>query len=488
VALTPPPYSPRHRTALVLVGTGTAGAYHAGVLRALHEAGVRIDLVAGRGMGAVSAMFTAVDAGARLWDEKGMWADPRAARRLYRWKRLWLMAGLGLAAATLALLVPLAVLLLAVVAYPVALVVQLVSPAVGETVAALYTDVVTATLGPAMLSTLVPRVATIGVVMFTLAALAGALVAVLSRRRRRTRGPFWARAFGAPFETGHAFDWATGGFWQFIRGAASIAQPGSADLARRYAELLAENLGQPGYRELLLTAHDLDARRDLVFALLAEPYRRGFTSPVTRADAARRLAELGDLAGVAAEHVMDALAGALSVPVVTDPYPMTFASENHWRGETHRLTDRPAAITRLLEEVAAAGAEQVLVVSAVHDLAGPHALSAPRLDLRSRVGDYVMAAEAAALRDAVAAHAQGFAGFYEIRPVHNPIGPFDLDGGYDDRSDRVQTLRELMNRGYEDAYRQFIEPMVGASGEAIRGTTVLKRVEDLPINPGAPER
>ena len=38
-------YSPHIRTALVLTGTGTAGAYHAGVLRALHEA----DLLAMRG-------------------------------------------------------------------------------------------------------------------------------------------------------------------------------------------------------------------------------------------------------------------------------------------------------------------------------------------------------------------------------------------------------------------------------------------------------
>ena len=43
-------YIPHLRTALVLTGTGTAGAYHAGVIRALHEAGVKVDLVAGRGM------------------------------------------------------------------------------------------------------------------------------------------------------------------------------------------------------------------------------------------------------------------------------------------------------------------------------------------------------------------------------------------------------------------------------------------------------
>jgi hypothetical protein len=31
----------------------------------------------------------------------------------------------------------------------------------------------------------------------------------------------------------------------------------------------------------------------------------------------------------------------------------------------------------------------------------------------------------------------------------------------------VQSLDELMERGYEDTYRQFIEPFLGASGERI---------------------
>ena len=42
-------YSPERRTALVLCGTGVHGAYHAGVLRALQEAGVKIDIIAGPG-------------------------------------------------------------------------------------------------------------------------------------------------------------------------------------------------------------------------------------------------------------------------------------------------------------------------------------------------------------------------------------------------------------------------------------------------------
>ena len=54
------PYSPDRRTALVFSGTGVHGAYHAGVLRALQEAGVKLDVVAGQGMGAGAATLIQV--------------------------------------------------------------------------------------------------------------------------------------------------------------------------------------------------------------------------------------------------------------------------------------------------------------------------------------------------------------------------------------------------------------------------------------------
>jgi len=57
------------------------------------------------------------------------------------------------------------------------------------------------------------------------------------------------------------------------------AQPALPDLGQRYAELLRENVGQPGYRELLVVAHDLDARSDIVFALLNERERQAFFQP-----------------------------------------------------------------------------------------------------------------------------------------------------------------------------------------------------------------
>ena len=93
---------------------------------------------------------------------------------------------------------------------------------------------------------------------------------------------------------------------------------------------------------------------------------------------------------------------------------------------------------------------------------GPHELRPPRLDGLGRVGEQIASAETAALSDAIRHLHHRFQGVYLIRPSHNPIRPLDLTGAYDETSDRVQTLEELMERGYEDAYRQFIEPFLGA--------------------------
>jgi hypothetical protein len=60
-----------------------------------------------------------------------------------------------------------------------------------------------------------------------------------------------------------------------------------------------------------------------------------------------------------------------------------------------------------------------------------------------------------------------FRAVYQIRPAYNPVGAFDLGGAYDERSDRHHPLSEVMERGYEDAYRGFVEPVVAASGESL---------------------
>ena len=136
------------------------------------------------------------------------------------------------------------------------------------------------------------------------------------------------------------------------------------ELGRRYLELLTENLGQPGFREIVVTAHDLDVKRDLVFALLGAKHRARFFTRPAPSDGGVRQIEAFDLTGAARDHVFDALSGALALPMACEPHLISFAPEGPWRGETHRLCDRPAALARLLEETAAAGAEQIIIVTA----------------------------------------------------------------------------------------------------------------------------
>ena len=134
---------------------------------------------------------------------------------------------------------------------------------------------------------------------------------------------------------------------------------------------------------------------------------------------------------------------------------------------SRRQARQDAATRDPVDELIELGVEQIVLVSAAPETPGPHALAAPRLDGRGRLGEYLQSSEAAIVRDATTT--TGGVRIFTVRPVHNPIGPFDFSGGYDDRSQRIQGLAELMNRGYEDAYHQFIEPVVGASGDRVGG-------------------
>jgi hypothetical protein len=379
------------------------------------------------------------------------------------------------------LALPLAALVALALAYPVLLTVQLLWPPGGAAAVERWRELAAWISGPAIVGSLVPRLVTVTILVAAATAL---IVFAFARWRhgatRHGRGALWWQALGAPLDAAEAVRWACDGFWSFMRGAAAIAQPSATELSRRYAELLAESLGQPGYRELILLAHDLDARRDTVFALLDGAWRKRFVARQHGAGAA----ELVDLAGAGRIHVVDALAAALSPPVICNPRAVAFAPESFWRGETHRLCDRPSAVARLIAEVADAGATQVILVSATAPLEAPHTLTRPGTSPRDRVGEALDATETAAVGDAIAG-AQGRArGLFHVRPAHNPVGAFAFAGGSDQRSQRSVALCELVDRGYEDAYRQFIEPVIGASGEQIHGAVVVGPTplpDDLPL-------
>lgn len=456
------PYSPKHRTALILTGTGTAGAYHAGVLRALAEAGVRIDLVAGHGIGAVGAFFTAIEGGAKLWAADGLWRQ-RAVSGFYPWRTALRLLGWVSAGALLLVLAPLVLLAAGILVYPVAFVLRVLQLSVGTALADGYASIVHEAFQPGRLPTWLAQWA----LLLALAALALVTVSALRARlpnRHRERGTFWWRVFGAPLSRQQVVRYWQGGLWRLMTGGAKASQPNARELSQRYAEVLADNLGQPGFRELIVVVHDLDTRRDVVLGGLMEPWRKPFFGRRTGAVPSQdRASETLDLTGADRDHAVDVLAASLCLPVATDPWPVTFSPESYWRGETHRLCDRPECVARLLEEAASGGADQVIVVSANASSAAPHTLTEPRIDGRGRIGAWLASQETAAVRDAVRARAEDFRSIHVISPDHNPVGPFDVVGAYDERSDRVQMLGELVDRGYADAYRLFIEPVVGAA-------------------------
>ncbi len=450
----------------MFTGTGTAGAYHAGVLRAFHEAGIKIDLVAGRGVGAATAIFAAVDGGSRLWETTGLWRARRLPQ-LYRGRLPLRAAAWALGVSLALLLLPLLALACGVVVYPVAFLLRVIGSGAGSTLAVGYARLIAAAFEPAGLPTLLPRLVALTLVGVLAGLFAAAYVARLRGRVvPRERARFWWLAFGAPLTSRRAHRLLVGELWRLV-GGLRTRTPADCDVSRRYTELLRDNLGQPGFRELLLATHDLDTHRDLVFAQLAEPRRRGFFLRRPGAGAERRAAEAFDLGGAAGDHLLDALAGALAVPLVTEPHLVRFAAESYWRGETHRLIDRPDALARLLEEVRVAGAEQAIVVSAAAEILEPYGLRLRRGDLHARAGEVAASLEAAALRDALLSPPAGFAGLFEIHPAYNPLAPFDFGGCFDERSDRRHTLGELVDRGYEDAYRQFIDPVIAAGGERL---------------------
>jgi hypothetical protein len=453
----------------VLSGAGTAGAYHAGVLRALHEAGVKIDIVAGVGMGVASALFAAVDGGARLWEQDGLWRG-HAALRMYRWRRTLHVGLAALAIALGVLVLPLSLFLVAVLVYPAAFLLEVLGLSVGPDLVAGYGRLLASAFAPEAIPTILPRILVLALLVLLVMLAAGLVQAARAGARRRERGPVWWRAFGAPIVAEDVTARFADALWSLIRGT-TLRRSSLEDLSQSYTELLRENLGQPGFRELLVTAHDLDARRDLIFALLTEPHRQAFFARRAGPEGDRRQSEILDLAGVGGRHLGDALAGGVTVPVGAEPHLIEFAADGYWRGETHRLCSRPDALGRVIDELMVAGAEQVLLVSASAELSGAHTLGAGRRDPRGRLGEYLNASEAAALRGATVTRARRLRGGYVIRPAHNPLGPFDFRGAYDDRSDRDIPLSELVECGYQDAYRQFVDPVIGAGGDRLHQTT-----------------
>lgn len=454
-------YSPRLRTGVLLCGTGTAGAYQAGVLRALAEAGVKVDVVAGHGPGVMNALCAGIDGVGKVSDPAGPWTDARL-RRAYRWRAALRAAALGLGAAGVILLSPLAILLFASLVYAVSVLAALANlPTTAERLVAWYQQALGVLFDPPILPTIMPRALVLAMLVVSAVLTVAALRAFRAERsRRRLRGAFWWRLVGTPLEAHEPGALQVDTLWLLARGASNDPRPAPEEVGARYVDLLTENLGQPGFREVVVAVHDVDGRRDLVGAVLTPEATDTFVR--RRPGAALREAEAIELTGPGRVHVVDFLLGSTRLPVATEPHFATLSTDTYWQGETHRLCDRPELAQRLVDELARLGVQQLIVASPAALPAVAHGLRSRPIDLRARIGEFVRSVETAALDDAVGSSAGRFSRVFVVRPDYNPVGPFDFDGVYDEASDRRRTILELMKNGYDDAYRLFIEPSVAA--------------------------
>jgi hypothetical protein len=169
-----------------------------------------------------------------------------------------------------------------------------------------------------------------------------------------------------------------------------------------------------------------------------------------------------------------------------------FARGGPWGGETHRICDATLFGGTGVAEALAAGAEQVILVGAFPEAAdrrprrrGPHALADAMLAGLERQAFERDRAETERLNRIVATlgHRAGQGrgwqdpasgrefreiGLYLVRPEHRSLGPLELDGSVDPATEVEQSVEELIERGYRDTYRQFLEPVVGAPAEPRR--------------------
>jgi len=464
-------YSPKRRTALVFTGSGTTGAYHAGVLKALDESGVKIDVVVGSGVGTVAAAYAAVMGGSRLYGKDGFWHETSWSS-FYRLRPALRVALILLGTSFAIVALPLLAGLLVGLLFPLVLIVDLMVPGAAASL------IDRLSMAPEALSS--SYLAAQAVPVFGLAILAAVVMATLFLRDRR-RLP---EAFESLLDARPGLSRLRRGLWEIARGAAlSGGPPSAAELGRRYAALLAENLGEPGFRELVLRTADLDRGDALTFVLLGEA---SSVDDEGQPLLAPGLEDAVDLRAPGHDALFfDAVATGLLCPMAMPLQRVSFPKGGVHGGETHRLTDATFVPGAGIAEALAAGAEQVIVVTGVPETAAP---LARRRGPRARLDATVRSLERQATRelgqaerlnrivstlghrdsdgrgaweDPATGRVYREVDVWVVRPERRAIGPMEFDGARDPATEVVQTTDDLLEQGWRDAYRQFVEPVVG---------------------------
>ena len=245
--------------------------------------------------------------------------------------------------------------------------------------------------------------------------------------------------------------------------------PSGFDSRRRARDAACRGPGPPRYTEVLLRTGASQASRSsmLVATDSRRPPRRG-----RRAACASRTARISwprcrrtrqpkrSTAGVARDHATTP-GGRPDATVDAEPALVSYAATSFWRGRRMHVRSR-GLDQRLLEEVAAAGATQVIVVSAVAPVpaayvAGSANGPAQRLG-DSRHGGAAARATPWRRTPAVRLGLPDYAG-------DNPIGPFDVRGATTRLGSPSGSVRADVAR-VRRRYHQFIEPSSARAGNS----------------------
>ena len=456
-----------HRTAVVFAGSGASGAYHAGVLKALDEAGVRIDLMVGSGVGVLAAAFGAAGAGSALYGEKGLWREI-SARQVFRLRPGFRFLRSLAVVALSAFLVPALLALLLGLLLPAFLAVDFARPGfmadLSQTIAA---------LAP-------------GLRLFFIFALSAptffGFLFVLFRGASLVKGS--KRRIGEALES--AFDLSSieaelaRRLWEVARGPAlNGGPPSTSEVGRQYAALIAENTGQPGFRGLVLRAANLDARRPLVLRLVPEDRGGGSRKPEGGTEL-----DLRDEA--VAPLLYDVVATAFAASPLTAPRRVRLPKQGAFGGEVHRIAEASAIQGAGLSEAIALGADQIVLVTATAKDPGPlaerrglKALASAYLALQERTsieGDLQQTERLNRIVETVG-HQRSTGQrewqdpltgrrfrpvvIHTVRPRRSLLRPLDLDGAIDPANEVETTLVDWLDEGHRDAHRCFLDAALG---------------------------
>ena len=463
-----------HRTAVVFTGSGASGAYHAGVLKALDEAGVRIDFMVGSGVGVLAAAFGAAASGSALYGDKGLWRSITTSKVFELRSTLRFLRSLGLVGLS-AFLVPALIALLLGLFLPVFLAVDFARPGFMESLTQTL-----AAFAPGLRLFFVYALAAPTFLAFLFVLLGGARLMKISRRRL-------GEHLESAFDLSGIQNEIARRLWEVARGPAlNEKAPETAEVGRHFAALVGENAGQPGFRGLVLRAANLDARRPLVLRLVAQ----GSDTTAYRNSEREEPLDLRD--GTTAPLLYDVVATAFHTAPLSSPRRVRLPKQGAFGGEIHRIAEASAISGSGLSEAIALGANRIVLVTATAEDPGP---MPERRGLKALASAFVALQERNAIeadlrqterlnrivetvghqrstgerewQDPLTGRKFRAVTLHTVRPRRSLLRPLDLDGAIDPSNEVETTLLDWLDEGHRDAHRCFLDAALGEDRPAL---------------------